>query len=78
MSLAITNIGSLVTNDPNLGIGILGELENATLVIEDMSSVSKDVFVSILISSPTVDKLEMLKVVRFGLLFITISFKRIN
>jgi imidazolonepropionase len=35
MSLAITNIGSLVTNDPNLGIGILGELENATLVIED-------------------------------------------
>ena len=35
MSLAITNIGSLVTNDPNLGIGILGELENATLVIEN-------------------------------------------
>jgi imidazolonepropionase len=35
MSLAITNIGSLVTNDPNLGIGILGELENASLVIED-------------------------------------------
>ena len=35
MSLAITNIGSLVTNDPNLGSGILGELENAALVIED-------------------------------------------
>jgi imidazolonepropionase len=35
MSLAITNIGSLVTNDPNLGIGILGEIENASLVIED-------------------------------------------
>ena len=35
MSLAITNIGSLVTNDPNLGIGILGELENAALVIEN-------------------------------------------
>ena len=35
MSLAITNIGSLVTNDSNLGIGILGEKENASLVIED-------------------------------------------
>ena len=35
MSLAITNIGSLVTNDPNLGSGILGELENASLIIED-------------------------------------------
>jgi imidazolonepropionase len=35
MSVAITNIGSLVTNDPNLGIGILGELENASVVIED-------------------------------------------
>jgi imidazolonepropionase len=35
MSLAITNIGSLVTNDPNLGIGILGELENASVVIEN-------------------------------------------
>jgi imidazolonepropionase len=35
MSLAITNIGSLVTNDQNLGSGILGELENASLVIED-------------------------------------------
>ena len=35
MSVAITNIGSLVTNDPNLGSGILGELENATLVIEN-------------------------------------------
>ena len=35
MSLVITNIGSLVTNDPNLGSGILGELENASLVIED-------------------------------------------
>lgn len=35
MSLAITNIGSLVTNDPNLGSGLIGELENASLVIED-------------------------------------------
>ena len=35
MSVAITNIGSLVTNDPNLGSGILGELEHAGLVIED-------------------------------------------
>jgi imidazolonepropionase len=35
MSLVITNIGSLVTNDPNLGSGVLGELENAGLVIED-------------------------------------------
>jgi imidazolonepropionase len=35
MSLVITNIGSLVTNDPNLGSGILGELENASVVIED-------------------------------------------
>jgi imidazolonepropionase len=34
MSVAITNIGSLVTNDSNLGSGILGELENASLVIE--------------------------------------------
>jgi imidazolonepropionase len=35
MSLAITNIGSLVTNDPNLGSGILGEIESAALVIEN-------------------------------------------
>jgi imidazolonepropionase len=35
MSLAITNIGSLVTNNPNLGSGILGELENSSLVIEN-------------------------------------------
>jgi len=35
MSVAITNIGSLVTNDPNIGSGILGELENAGVVIED-------------------------------------------
>jgi imidazolonepropionase len=35
MSVAITNIGSLVTNDQNLGSGILGELENASVVIED-------------------------------------------
>jgi imidazolonepropionase len=34
MSVAITNIGSLVTNDPNLGYGILGELENASVVID--------------------------------------------
>ena len=35
MSLAITNIGSLVTNDQNLGFGLLGEIENAALVIEN-------------------------------------------
>jgi imidazolonepropionase len=35
MSVAITNIGSLVTNDPNRGSGILGELEDASLVIEN-------------------------------------------
>ena len=35
MSLVITNIGSLVTNDQNLGSGILGELENASVVIEE-------------------------------------------
>lgn len=35
MYIAITNIGSLVTNDQSLGIGILGEIENAALVIEN-------------------------------------------
>jgi imidazolonepropionase len=35
MSIAITNIGSLVTNDQSLGSGILGEIENASLVIEN-------------------------------------------
>jgi imidazolonepropionase len=35
MSIAITNIGSLVTNDPSLGSGILGELTEAALVIEN-------------------------------------------
>ena len=35
MSVAITNIGSLVTNDPNNGPGLLGEIENASLVIEN-------------------------------------------
>jgi imidazolonepropionase len=35
MSIAITNIGSLVTNDQSLGSGILGELTNAALVIEN-------------------------------------------
>jgi imidazolonepropionase len=35
MSIAITNIGSLVTNDQGLGSGILGELTNAALVIEN-------------------------------------------
>ena len=35
MSIAITNIGSLVTNDPSLGSGLLGEIENAALVIEN-------------------------------------------
>ena len=35
MSIAITNIGSLVTNDPSLGSGLLGEKEKAALVIEN-------------------------------------------
>jgi imidazolonepropionase len=35
MSIAITNIGSLVTNDQSLWSGILGEIENAALVIEN-------------------------------------------
>jgi imidazolonepropionase len=35
MSIAITNIGSLVTNDQSLESGILGEIENAALVIEN-------------------------------------------
>jgi imidazolonepropionase len=35
MSIAITNIGSLVTNDQSLGSGILGEIENSALVIEN-------------------------------------------
>lgn len=34
MSVVITNIGSLVTNDPNNGPGLLGEIENASVVIE--------------------------------------------
>ena len=35
MSLAITNIGSLVTNDESVGTGLLGEIENAAVVIEN-------------------------------------------
>jgi imidazolonepropionase len=35
MSIAITNIVSLVTNDQSLGSGILGEISNASLVIEN-------------------------------------------
>ena len=34
-SVAITNIGSLVTNDKSLELGLLGELQNAAIVIED-------------------------------------------
>jgi imidazolonepropionase len=34
-SLAITDIGSLVTNDSNLGEGMLGLVKNAAVVIED-------------------------------------------
>ena len=34
-SVAITNIGSLVTNDKSLELGLLGELQNAAVVIED-------------------------------------------
>lgn len=35
MSLAITNIGSLVTNDESVGTGLLGEVESAAVVIEN-------------------------------------------
>jgi imidazolonepropionase len=52
MSLAITNIGSLVTNDSNLGSGILGELENASVVIED----GKIAWVGNSASAPTTDQ----------------------
>jgi imidazolonepropionase len=52
MSLAITNIGSLVTNDQNLGSGILGELENASLVIED----GKVAWVGNFASAPAADQ----------------------
>ena len=33
-SVAITNIGRLVTNDQSLGAGLLGELRDAALVLE--------------------------------------------
>jgi imidazolonepropionase len=35
LSLAITNIGSLVTNDQSVGTGILGEIKSAAVVIEN-------------------------------------------
>lgn len=34
-SVAVTNIGSLITNDQGLELGLLGELRNAALVVED-------------------------------------------
>ena len=34
-SVAVTNIGSLITNDHELEVGLLGELQNAAFVIED-------------------------------------------
>ena len=34
-TLVIDNIGSLITNDPTLGRGPLGIIENASLVIQD-------------------------------------------
>ena len=34
-SVAFTNIGSLITNDQGLGLGLLGELQNASVVVED-------------------------------------------
>ena len=34
-SVAFTNIGSLTTNDQGLGLGLLGELQNASVVVED-------------------------------------------
>ena len=35
MAVVITNIGSLVTNDQSLGLGLLGEINNAAVVIDD-------------------------------------------
>ena len=35
MAVVITNIGSLVTNDQSLGLGLLGEIDNAAVVIDD-------------------------------------------
>jgi imidazolonepropionase len=52
MSIAITNIGSLVTNDPSLGSGIVGELNNAALVIEN----EKVVWVGNSSSAPVTDQ----------------------
>ena len=52
MSIAITNIGSLVTNDQSLGSGILGEIEKAALVIEN----DKIVWVGNTINVPDADK----------------------
>ncbi|MBT7470469.1 MAG: amidohydrolase family protein, partial [Actinobacteria bacterium] len=40
MSMVIDNIGQLVTNDPALGHGPLGLVENASLVIENETVVS--------------------------------------
>jgi imidazolonepropionase len=34
-SVAFTNIGSLITNDQGLGLGLLGELQNASVVVEN-------------------------------------------
>lgn len=34
-SVAFTNIGSLITNDQGLGLGLLGELQNASVVVVD-------------------------------------------
>lgn len=52
MSIAITNIGSLVTNNQSLGSGILGEIEKAALVIEN----DKIVWVGKTINVPDADK----------------------
>ncbi|MEY2634870.1 MAG: hypothetical protein RIS75_810 [Actinomycetota bacterium] len=34
-SVAFTNIGSLITNDPTIGDGDLGEIKNAAIIVED-------------------------------------------
>jgi imidazolonepropionase len=52
MSIAITNIGSLVTNNQSFGSGILGEIEKAALVIEN----DKIVWVGNTINVPDADK----------------------
>ncbi len=51
MALVITNIGSLVTNDESHGLGLLGELPDAALVIDE----GKVVWVGLNAQAPAAD-----------------------